>query len=133
MVKKSIFICSNQCLFSQGIKTMLDERPGLVVTGWECDPDLAVRRIIETRPDAVLIISTRENGLPRLDGQSLLREGVKAIIFELNLQDNRVCVYRGEMRKVDEVKDLEQVLESFLASRFLGMDQNREAIEPPGE
>ncbi len=35
-----------------------------------------------------------------------LREGVGTKVIGLNLQDNTMCVYRGEQRVVKEVKDL---------------------------
>jgi len=113
MAPKTIFICSNRSLFSEGIKTLLDEQPDLVVTGWECDPDRALRRIREIQPDVVLLVNSG-NKRSCIDGKGLLQAGVKAVIVELNLNDSRVVVYRGELQTVEGVGDLVRVVEGFL-------------------
>jgi len=41
----------------------------------------------------------------------ILREGVGAKVIGLNLQDNTMCIYRGEQRVVKEVKDLVEAIE----------------------
>jgi len=46
-----------------------------------------------------------------------LREGVIAKAIGLNLQDNTVCIYRGEQRVVREVKDLVQAIQHNSLSR----------------
>jgi len=41
----------------------------------------------------------------------ILREGVGTKVIGLNLQDNTICIYRGEQRVVKEVKDLVEAIE----------------------
>jgi hypothetical protein len=41
----------------------------------------------------------------------ILREGLETKVIGLNLQDNTMCVYRGEQRVVREVKDLVEAIE----------------------
>ena len=42
----------------------------------------------------------------------ILREGVGTKVIGLNLQDNTICIYRGEQRVVKEVEDLVEAIES---------------------
>jgi hypothetical protein len=46
----------------------------------------------------------------------ILREGVGTKVIGLNLEDNTVCIYRGEQRVVKEVEDLVEAIESSLLS-----------------
>jgi len=40
-----------------------------------------------------------------------LREGLETKVIGLNLQDNTICIYRGEQRVVKDVKDLVEAIE----------------------
>ena len=46
----------------------------------------------------------------------ILREGVGIRVVALNLQDNTMCVYRGERRAVKGVKDLVEAIEQPAAA-----------------
>ena len=41
----------------------------------------------------------------------ILREGVGAKVIGLNLENNTMCIYRGEQRVVKEVRDLVEAIE----------------------
>lgn len=112
---KRLFIFSHRSLFSEGIQILLDDHPYLDVVGWEHDLGQAIQIIQETEPDIILLISTAGECPSMKIGQRLLQEGIKAAIMELDLQDNQVCIYRGEMQKVEEIADLARVVEGFLA------------------
>lgn len=111
---KRVFIVSRRSLFSQGIHALLEQQSDLEIAGWECDLDLAVQRILETQPDLVLLISTGGHSKLGMKGQRLMQAGSEAVIMELRLQDTRVCIYRGELKMINEVQELLQVFESFL-------------------
>jgi hypothetical protein len=49
------------------------------------------------------------------------REGLETKVLGLNLQDNTLCVYRGEQRIVKEVKDLVEAIEQNLFQRGKGV------------
>ena len=111
---KRLFIYSHRSLFSEGIQALLSGYPNLNVIGWEYDLEQAIRKIKDSQPDTILLISTGGESPSWTVGQRLLQEGIKSAIMELDLQDNQVCIYRGEMQKVDEVEDLARMVERFL-------------------
>jgi len=84
---------------------------GLEIVGRETDIDKAIERIRELRPDVVIVDSGDPAGDPTIAVMRILREGVGAKVIGLNLQDNTICIYRGEQRVVKEVKDLVEAIE----------------------
>ncbi len=74
---KRIFICSPRSMFSQGLEKLLDEEPGIEVVGWESRPEEAIRCIKEVQPDVVLFVTSVQARPTGLDGQCLMREGIK--------------------------------------------------------
>jgi len=108
---KRIFMFSTHPLFGQGVESLLREETGLEVVGRETDVDKAVERIKELQPDVVIVDSGDPGCDPTLAVTCMLREGVGTKIIGLNLQDNTMCIYRGEQRVVKEVKDLVEAIE----------------------
>ncbi len=101
-----MFVFAKSSLFSQGIKNLLDAEPGLDVVGWEADPTTAIKKIGETKPDAILYIAENSCARPSFSAEHLLKLGVKAKIVELSLDDASVYVYQGEQLTVTEIGDL---------------------------
>ncbi len=108
---KRVFIVSSQSLFSQGVESLLRQEKGLDIVGRETDVDRAAERIREFRPDAVIVDSGDPADDPMPAVMRILREGVGTKVVGLNLQDNTICIYRGEQRVVKEVKDLVEAIE----------------------
>jgi len=108
---KRIFILSTHSLFSQGVESLLRRETGLEVVGREADVDNAIGRIKELQPDVVILDSGDPASDPTIAVMRILREGVGAKVIGLNLQDNTICIYRGEQRVVKEVKDLIEAIE----------------------
>ena len=104
---KRVFILSSHPLFSQGVESLLRRETGLKVVGREMDVDKAVGRIKELQPDVVIL---EGNDLAPAVTR-MLREGVGAKVIGLDLQDNKMFIYRGEQRVVKEVKDLVEAIE----------------------
>ena len=108
---KRIFMFSTHPLFGQGVESLLRRETGLEVVGRETDVDKAVERIKELQPDVVIVDSGDPACDPTPAVMRMLREGVGARVIGLNLQDNTICIYRGEQRVVKEVKDLVEAIE----------------------
>jgi DNA-binding NarL/FixJ family response regulator len=106
-----VLILSSHPLFGQGVESLLRQQPGMDIIGREMDLDSAIRRIKELQPDVVIL----DSGAPACDPTPavihILREGVGAKVIGLNLQNNTMCIYRGEQRVVREVKDLVEAIE----------------------
>ncbi len=112
-IMKRVFIFSQRSLFSQGIQAMLDKHPALSVVGLESEMEPALQAIADVRPDAVLIIPAEKGSPARKIGQQLLEAGVSAVLMELDLKDNRVLIYRGELQQIEEVGGLARAIERF--------------------
>ncbi len=107
---KRVFILSTHPLFSQGVESLLRHEPGLEIVGWQADVDNAIERIKELQADVVILDSgdLACNLTPAV--MRILREGGGTKVIGLNLQDNTMCIYRGEQRVVKEVKDLVEAI-----------------------
>jgi DNA-binding NarL/FixJ family response regulator len=108
---KRVFILSSHPLFSQGIENLLRREAGLEIVGRETDVDKALERIKELQPNVVILECAEPTCDPTPVLTHLLRERVETKIIGLNLQDNTMCIYRGEQRVVKEVKDLIEAIE----------------------
>ena len=93
------------------IESLLRQEKGLDIVGRETDVDKALERIKELQPDVVIVDSGDLASEPMPAVMRILREGVGTRVIGLNLQDNTMCIYRGEQRVVKEVKDLVEAIE----------------------
>ncbi len=97
-------------LFGLGVESLLRQEVGLEIVGRERDTDRAIELIKECRPDVVIL----DGADPACDPMSVvgrvLSEGAGTRVITLNLQDNTMCVYRGEQRVVKKVEDLVQAI-----------------------
>ena len=71
--------------------------------------------------DVVIVDSADPAGDPTPVVMRILREGVGTKVIGLNLQDNTMCVYRGEQRVVKGVKDLVEAIEQPAAAGASGL------------
>ena len=106
-----VLIIANNPLFSQGVESLLRQESRLEVMGREADVDKAMERIRELEPDVVIVDSGDPTCGPTPAVMRILREGVGVKVIGLNLQNNTICIYRGEQRVVKEVKDLVEAIE----------------------
>jgi DNA-binding NarL/FixJ family response regulator len=110
-VMKRVFLLSSHPLFGQGVESLLRQETGLDIVGRETDVEKAIERIKELRPDVVIVDCAE----PACDAMSVLmriwREGLETKVLGLNLQDNTLCVYRGEQRVVKEMQYLIEAIE----------------------
>jgi DNA-binding NarL/FixJ family response regulator len=108
---KRVIILFSHPLFGQGVESLLRRETGLEIVGRETDANKVIERIKELRPDVVIVDSADPACDPMPVVMRILREGVGTKVIGLNLQDNTMCVYRGEQRVVKEVKDLVEAIE----------------------
>ena len=109
-VMKRVFMLSSHSLFGQGVESLLCQEAGLEIVGRETDADKAIGRIKELRPDVVIVDSGDPTCDPAPVVMRILREGGIKIIG-LDLQDNTLCIYRGEQRVVKCIEDLVEAIE----------------------
>jgi DNA-binding NarL/FixJ family response regulator len=131
---RRIFILSSHPLFSQGVENLLRRESRLEVVGREVDVDKAMERIKELQPDVVIL----DGGDPAynltIEVMHILREGAGTKVIGLNLQDNKMFIYRGEQRVVKEVADLVEAIEHNLPPPELASSEDQvrlgQAAEP---
>ena len=107
-----VLIIASNPLFSQGVESLLRQESRLEVMGREADVDKAMKRIKELKPDVVIVDSGDPACGPTPAVMRILREGVEVKVIGLNLQNNTICIYRGEQRVVREVRDLVEAIEA---------------------
>jgi DNA-binding NarL/FixJ family response regulator len=108
---RRVFIISSHPLFGQGVESLLRQETGVDIAGRETDVDTAIERIKELRPHVVILDSADPACVPTPAVMRILKEGLEAKVIGLNLQDNTLCIYRGEQRVVKSVEDLVQAIE----------------------
>ena len=107
---KRIFILSSHPLFSQGVESLLCQKTGLDIVGREMDIDKALERLRELRPDVVIVDNSDAEAEFTPVVMCILRERLGTKVIGLNLQDNTICIYRGEQRVIKEVEDLVEAI-----------------------
>ena len=122
---KRVFILSSHPLFGQGVESLLRREAGLEIVGRETDVDKAVERIKELQPDVVILDSADPACDPTPAVMRILKEGLGTKVIGLNLQDNTLCIYRGEQRVVKEVKDLMEAIEPLSPEPARSADLSR--------
>jgi DNA-binding NarL/FixJ family response regulator len=107
---KRIFILSSHPLFSAGVETLLRDEVELEFVGRETNPDQAVARIKELKPDMVILDTNYVacNADPVL--LRIFQEQLGIKVIGMNLQDNRICIYHEEQRVVQSVDDLKSII-----------------------
>jgi DNA-binding NarL/FixJ family response regulator len=108
---KRVFLLSSHPLFGQGVESLLRRERGLEIVACETDVDQAVKRIKGLQPD-VVIVDSSDPGVDLTPGvMGILKERAGAKVIGLNLQDNTLCIYRGEQRVIKETEDLIKAIE----------------------
>jgi TorA maturation chaperone TorD len=108
---KRVFLLSSYPLFGQGVASLLRREMGLEIIGQEADVERAIECIRALGPDVVIFDCNDPQVDPTLAMLRIFREGLVTKVIGLNLQDNTVCIYRGEQRVVKEVEDLLEAIE----------------------
>ncbi len=113
-----VFILCRESLFGQGVKNLVERQPEMIVVGCEQDLESARTRIEALKPDVILVQCNEPRcELAAFGSQApamaeLMRLAPQAGIVILNLETNRVCLFRKEERAVNQVEDLMQLIHS---------------------
>jgi TorA maturation chaperone TorD len=108
---KRIFMLSSQLLFSRGVEDLLRQQTGVEIVGHEADPTKAIEQIRELAPDVVILDSKDLASTPASLVALILNETPDAKVIALNLENDRICVYRGEQRTAQSIDDLREVID----------------------
>lgn len=108
---KRVFMLSNQLLFSRGVENLLCQQANVEIVGHEADATQAIERIRELKPDVVILDSKDLASSPSTTVALILRETPTAKVIALNLENDRICVYRGEQRAAQSIDDLREVID----------------------
>jgi DNA-binding NarL/FixJ family response regulator len=119
---KRIFMLSSQCLFSQGVESLLRGQRGVEIVGRETDATKAVELIRQLKPDVIVIDGKDLASAPFSIVACLLKEEEGIRIIAMNLENETIRVYRGDQRNALTVDDL-----------IAAIDENGEELRPKSE
>jgi hypothetical protein len=108
---KRIYMISSQLMFSAGLQTMLSEQSGVKIVGRDTDPARALEQIRELHPDVVILDSKDLASTPGGIVADILREAPGTKVISLNLENDRMRIFHGELRIAHGLDDLMQVIE----------------------
>jgi DNA-binding NarL/FixJ family response regulator len=103
---KRIFILSRQTMFGQGIEALLSTEDEIELINPANDIETAAQYIQSSHPD--IIILNCDEPEPDITPAVLcvLREKIGISVIGISLQDNSICVLRGERKEVRQLEDL---------------------------
>lgn len=105
-----VLICSVPSMFSQGLEACISGNHDLELIGRAGNPEEAVQRIKEMKPDVVLLVSSERGCHPWVDIERLLNDGTNTRIIDLDLKSDVVGVFLGEQQRVTEFDDLVKII-----------------------
>ena len=108
---KCVYMISSQLMFSAGLQTMLSEQSGIKIVGRDTDPVRALEQIRELHPDVVILDSKDLASTPGSIVADILREVPETKVISLNLENDRMRIFHGELRIAHGLDDLMQVIE----------------------
>ena len=111
---KRIFVLSRQTMFGQGIKALLSLENEIEIVSPAADIEEAVHFIQTNQPDIVVL--NCDDPEPDINSAVLciLRERMEISVIGVSLQDNSICIHRGERK---QVRSLEDLLEAIHAEK----------------
>jgi len=109
---KRVFVLSRQSLFGMGIEALLAREADIEVIHPESDAETSVECIQTIQPDVVIINCDDPEKETALAIGSILQKRLGIIVIGLSLNDNKICVYRGEQKQVQQLDDLLTTVQS---------------------
>jgi DNA-binding NarL/FixJ family response regulator len=107
---KKIIILPKHSMFSQGIEQLLSMDGGFEIVGEELDLN-NLAEYVERESVSVVIVNCDDpdTGLtPTM--KCFLRERLGVCVIALSLKDNKMCIYRGENKRILSVEDLTEAI-----------------------
>jgi DNA-binding NarL/FixJ family response regulator len=107
---KKIIILSKQSMFSQGIEKLLSFEEEFEIIDNQIELDSLVEAAQEMAADVIIVnCDDPEVGLTPTMG-CVLRERLGICLIGLSLNDNKMCIYRGENKQILDVQDLVEAI-----------------------
>jgi DNA-binding NarL/FixJ family response regulator len=110
-----VLVLSDESLFSLGVQNLLRRYPTLRTQSCESDLETVLGCLETFQPHVVVLDSDAQRSTPASEWMDMLRSQPHVTFLGLSLQDNTICIYRGETRQVTEVGDLLRVIEHHMA------------------
>ncbi len=101
-----VFMISHLPLFSQGLETLLCREGGVEIVGRESELLIALTKISELAPDAVLLDATLQTDDPASIAARILTVNKDTLVITMSPDDNSISVFRKEQRTVHKIQDL---------------------------
>jgi len=110
-----VLVLTDESLFNLGVQNLLGQQEALEILGCESDAD-EIRHHLQTfQPHVVILNSAQQYGATTPEWMQILRDTPGIRLLGLSLQDNSICIYRGETQQVTEVEDLVRAIEGAAA------------------
>lgn len=111
---KRILVLSRQTMFGEGIKTLLSREDEIEVVDPTAEIEAAVQCIQTNKPDIVIL--NCDDPEPDITPAVLciLRERLGISVIGISLEDNSICIHRGERKQICQLEDL---LEAIYAEK----------------
>jgi TorA maturation chaperone TorD len=120
---KRVFMLSSQLMFSEGIETLLLDRPGFRIVGRASDAARAIETIRILQPDVVILDCKDLDLASAATVASIMNEAPNTKIIALNLTDDQIRVYRSEQLTARGSVDLLEALEDEISETGQITDQ----------
>jgi chemotaxis response regulator CheB len=109
---KRVYVLSRQSLFGMGIEALLTREADIEIIRPGSDSETSVECIETIQPDVVIIDCDDPEKEMALAIGSILQKRLGIIVIGLSLKDNKICVYRGEQKQVQQLDDLLTAIQS---------------------
>jgi DNA-binding NarL/FixJ family response regulator len=113
--KVRVLVFSDESLLSLGIETLLRGETLLETASCESDMDETLDRIRTFQPHVVILGPYQQYGEAASKWMQILNDAPGIRLLGLSLQDNTICIYRGERREVTEAGDLIAAIKQSVA------------------
>ena len=112
-----VLIVSDQPLFAQGVRTLVETRTHAQVLGIESYGANILERAMILQPD--IIILGEDQDLPPILPLALLDTSPKVRVIRLSLDGNVMHVYDGHRRAANSAEDLASSVDTFTPATFV--------------
>ena len=106
-----VLVLSDESLFSLGVQNLLRQQEALEILCCESDATAVEAYLQMFQPHIVILNSDQRSDTSAPEWIQILRDTPGVKLLGLSLQDNSICIYRGETKQVKEVADLVRAIE----------------------
>jgi DNA-binding NarL/FixJ family response regulator len=109
--KVRVLVFSDESLLSLGIETLLRGETLLETASCESDMGETLDRIRAFEPQVVILATYQQYGETASNWMRILKDAPGIKLLGLSLQDNTICIYRGDTQQMEEGADLLRAIE----------------------